>query len=178
MTATHIGIIRCEAVHYNARPSSQQIVFALSIDYSGCRGYTLKMKNTPSVDTQETMRLDKWLWAARFFKTRSLASDAIQGGKVHLNHSAVKPGKEVRPGMLLTIRRGHSVMDIEIKKLCKQRRPASEAAELYEETEQSRILREQQTERFKLDALARPQSEGRPDKRGRRKIQAFKHHVE
>ncbi|MES9937853.1 MAG: RNA-binding S4 domain-containing protein, partial [Sedimenticola sp.] len=90
----------------------------------------------------ESLRLDKWLWAARFFKTRQLAVEAINGGKVHLNGQRTKPGREVKPGSQLRIHKGSLEWDITVRQIPKQRRPASEAVNFYEESEQSRQRRE------------------------------------
>ncbi len=125
---------------------------------------------TPS----DAMRLDKWLWAARFFKTRQLASEAIVGGKVHLNGQRTKPGKEVRIGSRLRIHKGSLEWDIEIQALPQQRRPASEAVHFYSEEEPSRQRREQLIEEERLLRAAAPQpTGGRPSKRDRRQIHRF-----
>ncbi len=118
------------------------------------------------------VRLDKWLWAARFFKTRSLAAEAIDGGKVHVNGVRAKPAKEVRPGYELSIRKGPYEFIVVVKGLSERRGPAKEAAELYEETPESIARREQLREQLALTApLA---SEGRPSKKDRRQLAAFK----
>lgn len=127
------------------------------------------------MNDDEKMRLDKWLWAARFFKTRRLAAEAIQGGKVHLNGQRTKPGKEVTPGSRLTINKNSLEWDIEVQVLPKQRRPAREAVTFYSESEQSRRRREQQAAALRAARLATPlQTEGRPSKRDRRLIHRFK----
>lgn len=121
----------------------------------------------------EGMRLDKWLWVARFFKTRNLASEAIVGGKVHLNGQRTKPGKEVRVGTRLRVRRGPMEWELIVQGIASQRRPASEASLLYEETDESRRRREEQAEQRRLAADARPHSGGRPTKKDRRLINRF-----
>jgi len=119
------------------------------------------------------VRLDKWLWAARFFKTRHLATDAINGGKVHVDGQRAKPGKTVTPGVRMTVQKGPLSWEIEVKAVAKQRRPASEAALLYEESESSRLRRQEQVrERRESGQNAAGQS-SRPNKRERRMIQRF-----
>lgn len=121
------------------------------------------------------MRLDKWLWAARFFKTRALAAEAVDGGKVHLNGQRTKPGKDVRTGSRLQIRKGGLEWDIEVLVLPRQRRPASEATGFYREDDESRIRREQTVEQLRAARAAAPtQTAGRPTKRDRRLIHRFK----
>lgn len=121
------------------------------------------------------MRLDKWLWAARFFKTRQIAAEAVSGGKVHLNGQRSKPGKDVRIGSQLRIHKGSLEWDVEVEVLPKQRRPASEAVTFYKETDESRQKREQQIEAQRvLRAAAPPAPSSRPTKRDRRMIHRFK----
>ena len=122
---------------------------------------------------EDKVRLDKWLWAARFFKTRSLATDAIQGGKVHLNGQRVKPAKEVHVGHELTIRAGWSERTVIVKALSDRRGPASVAQQLYEETADSLARRTAEEEQRKLERLASPRPEGRPTKKDRRLIHEF-----
>lgn len=125
------------------------------------------------------MRLDKWLWAARFFKTRNLAAEAVQGGKVHLNGQRSKPGKEVKPGSQLEIRKGGLTWEIEVLVLPKQRRPANEAVNFYSEAEASRNRREKQLDDLKLARAAAPiKSDSRPNKKDRRLIHRFKQTME
>jgi len=119
----------------------------------------------------ERVRLDKWLWAARFFKTRSLAVEAIEGGKVRVNDERAKPAKEVRLGMKLTIRT-HVERTVIVRRLSDVRRPAVEAVTLYEETPESVIQRERETELRRLTPK-RETGEGRPTKRDRRRITRF-----
>ena len=119
------------------------------------------------------MRLDKWLWAARFFKTRQLAREAIEGGKVHLNGHRTKPGREVRPGMRLSISKNGLEWDIEVLAINRQRRPASEAAALYREDEASHARRQAEVARRREERQA-PAPAHRPNKRDRRLIHRFK----
>ncbi len=120
------------------------------------------------------MRLDKWLWAARFFKTRQLAIEAINGGKVHLNGQRTKPGKTVSVGSRLTIHKESLEWQIEVRELPKQRRPASEAVLFYHEDEASKLKRQQQIEEQRLLRAAAPRpAQGKPSKRDRRMIHSF-----
>ena len=121
------------------------------------------------------MRLDKWLWAARFYKTRALAAEAVEGGKVHLNGQRSKPGKEVRIGSRIEIHKDGLEWRIEVAVLPTQRRPASEARNFYVEEESSRLAREAATEAIRLARLASPlQTTSKPSKRDRRLIHRFK----
>lgn len=129
-----------------------------------------KQNEHPSTDT---MRVDKWLWAARFFKTRSIAKTAIEGGKVHHDNERVKVSKEIRVGMELTIQQGFERKTVVIKALSSTRGPASVAQLLYEETEVSLARRELIASQRKLHNLARP--DHRPSKKDRRDINRFKH---
>lgn len=92
------------------------------------------------------IRIDKWLWAARFFKTRGLAADAVNGGKVHVNGQRCKPGKDVKIGDLVTVTKDQYTWEVRVTDLNKQRRPAQEAAELYHEDTTSAEKRRQQIE--------------------------------
>jgi ribosome-associated heat shock protein Hsp15 len=122
----------------------------------------------------ESVRLDKWLWAARFFKTRQLAVEAINGGKVHLNGQRTKPGKAVTAGTRLRIHKGSLEWDIEVLVIARQRRPASEAALFYRETEESRSRRQEQViEQRLLRSSHKEPGSGRPSKKDRRMIKRF-----
>lgn len=121
----------------------------------------------------ETVRLDKWLWAARFYKTRALATEAINGGHVHLNGSRPKPSRPLKVGDRLTIRRGQDEYEVEVLTLSDKRGPAILAQQLYREDEQSRQRRERQAEERRLQAAAEPRPAKRPDKKGRRQIIRF-----
>ncbi|OTG77116.1 RNA-binding protein [Acinetobacter sp. ANC 4169] len=130
------------------------------------------MPNSSQQQHVESMRIDKWLWAARFFKTRSICKAAIEGGKVHHNGERVKVSKEVRVGMELTIQQGFDRKTVVIKALSAVRGAAPIAQQLYEETEVSIAKRELITTQRKLHNLARP--EHRPSKKDRRQISKFK----
>jgi ribosome-associated heat shock protein Hsp15 len=127
-----------------------------------------------SDDAPQKMRLDKWLWAARFFKTRQLAAEAVNGGKVHLNGQRCKPGKDVKPGSRLIINKAPYEWDIEVVVLPKQRRPASEAKDFYTETEQSHERRQRLNQQLRAERASAPANEHRPNKRERRMIHRFK----
>lgn len=130
------------------------------------------MSKQPNHPPVESMRVDKWLWAARFFKTRSIAKDAIEGGKVHHNNERVKVSKEIRVGMELTIQQGFDRKTVVIKALSAVRGGAPIAQHLYEETEVSIARRELISSQRKLHNLARP--DHRPSKKDRREIHKFK----
>ena len=115
-----------------------------------------------------TQRLDKWLWVARFFKTRGRAAAAISGGKVQVAGERVKPSRNVDPGTAIEIRRGPVQWQIVVRGIAKQRRPASEAALLYEESPESIERREREAEERRLQAGARRERLGKPSKRERR----------
>jgi ribosome-associated heat shock protein Hsp15 len=120
----------------------------------------------------EAVRVDKWLWAARFFKTRHLAVEAINGGKVEIDGQRAKPAKSVRPGARLTIRKESLTWEVTILALTKQRRPAAEATKLYAEDETSRQRRQEQVRERRQTAIY-PAGAPRPTKRDRRLIQRF-----
>ena len=121
------------------------------------------------------MRLDKWLWAARFYKTRGLAAEAVEGGKVHVNGQRSKPGKDVRTGTRLQISKDGLEWDVEVAVLPRQRRPAAEARTFYTEDEASRERREAAVEAIRAARLATPlQTASKPNKRDRRLIHRFK----
>lgn len=125
-------------------------------------------------ERDDRMRLDKWLWAARFFKTRSLAAEAVNGGKVHLDGQKVKPGKEIAVGARLQIGKDQYVWDIVVVALKAQRRPAKEAVSLYEETPESLAKRQAEIERRREEREFGVEPGQRPDKKGRRAIHRFK----
>ena len=119
------------------------------------------------------VRLDKWLWAARFFKTRALAGEAVNGGKVHLQGHRIKPSRSVKIDVCFEIQRGYERFEIIVTAISDRRGSASEAQTLYRETEASVVRRAAEAEKRKLAMLARPRSSTRPDKKQRRKIHRF-----
>ncbi|MCU7919760.1 MAG: RNA-binding S4 domain-containing protein [Candidatus Thiodiazotropha sp. (ex Epidulcina cf. delphinae)] len=130
--------------------------------------------NQPLEKEPQKVRLDKWLWAARFFKTRQIATEAINGGKVHLNGQRTKPGKEIKVGSRLRIHKGALEWDIVVRILATKRRPAVEAREFYEETPESMERREKLSEALRLErALSPRRVQGRPNKKERRMIHRF-----
>jgi ribosome-associated heat shock protein Hsp15 len=124
------------------------------------------------VDQIEKVRIDKWLWAARFFKTRSLAKAAIENGKVHIDGNKSKASRQLEVGILLTIRQGFDNKTVEVIALSEQRRGAPEALLLYSETAESIALREKDSAQRKA-ANSSVISEGRPNKKQRRQIHRF-----
>jgi ribosome-associated heat shock protein Hsp15 len=122
----------------------------------------------------ESMRIDKWLWVVRFFKTRTLATAAVSGGKVHLNGARVKPGKDVQIGDMLEVSRGESIYRVEVLQLLKQRGSAPVAQACYLETEESRAKREALLAQRRDENLGQGQRVGRPNKRERRQLSQFK----
>ena len=121
----------------------------------------------------EPVRLDKWLWAARFFKTRSLAAKAVDGGKVRLNGESAKPSRELKAGDELAIRAGESEWVVEVKALARQRGPAAQAALLYAEREDSRARRQAAIVLRKAQPHPAAGVKGRPTKKDRRLIHRF-----
>ncbi|WP_162047443.1 ribosome-associated heat shock protein Hsp15 [Vibrio taketomensis] len=121
----------------------------------------------------EAVRLDKWLWAARFYKTRSIARNMVDGGKVHYNGQRSKPSKIVELGAVITLRQGNEEKTVTIEKVSDQRRGAPEAQTLYSETVESIVKREQHALQRKLNAH-NPSPERRPDKKQRRDLIKFK----
>jgi ribosome-associated heat shock protein Hsp15 len=119
------------------------------------------------------VRLDKWLWAARFFKTRSLAKQAIEGGKVHCDGQRVKAAKEISVGDMLSIRQDLDEKVVLVTALSDQRRGAPEAALLYQETEESKALREKRAAERKAGMASFIASDTKPDKKARRQIHRF-----
>ena len=122
-----------------------------------------------SMVEEEKLRIDKWLWAARFFKTRSLASQAVNGGHVQVNNIRVKPSRVVQIGDTLQIRREQEEFVVAVQGLSGRRGPASQAQALYRETEESKQNREAARQR-RLEGGPVPSPSHRPDKRDRRKI--------
>ena len=124
-------------------------------------------------DFENKTRLDRWLWAARFYKTRTLASTAVSGGKVHLSGQRVKASRSVKVDDCYEIVRGVERFEIIVQQLGDKRGSAQIAQLLYIETETSKILRERQAQQRKIAALAQPQSDHKPNKQERRKIRSF-----
>lgn len=118
------------------------------------------------------MRIDRWLWVARFFKTRSLAAEAVNGGRVHVAGERVKPSKEVTAGDRLELTIGQQRRHVVVLGTAPRRGPASEAALLYEETAESIAQRERQAEQRRLAAPPVFEGSGRPTKRDRRRLDA------
>ena len=125
-------------------------------------------------DDLHRVRLDKWLWAARFFKTRGLAKQAIEGGKVQYEGSRAKPSKEIEIGTEIRLRQGFDEKTVIVKSLSEQRRGAPEAQQLYEETSDSIAAREKIAEQRKAMPRHWPTAT-KPNKKDRRLIQRFKH---
>jgi len=119
------------------------------------------------------MRVDKWLWAARFYKTRSLAQQAIAAGRVKLNEARIKPAHELKPGDALAIRVGDFEWQIMVKALSDKRGPADAARQLYEESAASRMERERRQDLRRWGAEPASSLKGRPTKRDRRRIEGF-----
>nr|WP_298058774.1 S4 domain-containing protein [uncultured Halomonas sp.] len=124
----------------------------------------------------ESVRLDKWLWAARFFKTRGLAKKAIEGGKVHYDGGRAKTSKQVEIGALIRVPQGWETLEVKVLSLSDQRRGAPEARTLYAETEESAQRRAKEAEARRLTNEAMQHPLKRPDKKQRRDIQRFQRH--
>ncbi len=124
-------------------------------------------------DTSDKVRIDKWLWAARFFKTRALAAEAVNGGKVHLDGQRIKAARTVRLGDVYELQRGWERMTVVVRGLASRRGPASKARELYEETAESIERREREAEQRRLARLQRPVMDHRPNKKERRQLRSF-----
>ena len=123
---------------------------------------------------RQRMRIDKWLWAARFFKTRSLAKQAIDGGKVHCNGEHCKSSREIEVGVTLQIRQGWDEKTVVVKALSEQRQGAPQAALLYEETPESVAQRERLAAERRAQNAGFEPTTGRPTKQDRRRITRFK----
>ena len=124
-------------------------------------------------ESDDSMRLDKWLWCARFFKTRAMAATAIKGNKIKVNGNAIKAAKSIRIGDKVMIRKPPYQHDITILELSKNRLSASGASLLYEETPESIQSREDLTKQIKAENASFPRTRGRPSKRDRRHIIRF-----
>ncbi|OYW91109.1 MAG: heat-shock protein [Alishewanella sp. 32-51-5] len=120
------------------------------------------------------IRIDVWMWAARFYKTRSISRTAIQSGKVTYNGQKCKPGKVVEVGAVIRFRAGFDEKEVVVKELSKQRGSAPIAQTLYEETEESLIQREKNQEARKLNVFHSPRPDHKPDKKERRELLKIK----
>ena len=127
----------------------------------------------PVTAAQGTLRIDKWLWAARFFKTRSLAAAAVSRGKVRVNDEAAKPARALKAGDMVEISRDRDVIEVIVMMASAVRGPASEAAMLYRETQSSIDRRALEREARALQPARTPAPPKRPDKRARRELQRF-----
>ena len=126
-------------------------------------------------NTTSKVRLDKWIWAARLTKTRALARDLIQAGKVHYNGQKSKPGKIVELGALIKVPAGWDVKEVEVTGIEEKRQPAKLAELMYQETADSVAKREQNQLARKMQTFHSPKPENRPDKKQRRELIKFKH---
>ena len=133
----------------------------------------MKENASKTVSADDKCRLDKWLWAARFYKTRSLAADAVDGGKVRVDGDRAKTAKEVKAGMLISIRNKEYEIEVEVTGLSNIRRGAPEAALLYAETERSKTKRDNTKITREADFGIRERGTGRPTKRQQRDIKRF-----
>ena len=122
----------------------------------------------------ESLRIDRWLWAARFFKTRSLAAQAVSGGLVQVADQRVKASRRLRRGEIVHIRRGAQAWDVVVRGLREQRRPAPEARTLYEETPESVERRTSERARREQAEMRRARAQGRPSKRERRALDRWR----
>ena len=132
------------------------------------------MKNNKQTKTDESVRIDKWLWAARFFKTRSIAKDMVQSGKVQYNGQRCKASRLVEIGATVIFPAGYDSKEVIITEISEHRRSAALAQQLYQETENSIKQREKNAQARKLSAFHSPKPDSRPDKKQRRKIIQFK----
>ena len=119
------------------------------------------------------VRLDKWLWAARFYKTRSLAAQAIEAGRTRVDDQRVKPSHAIKAGTRIVLRKDALVWRVEVAAVSDRRGPATEAAKLYRESPEDVAAREEAIARRKAAAASAPRTSGRPTKRDRRKIHSF-----
>lgn len=133
------------------------------------------MKNGEKALPAGAVRLDKWLWAARFYKTRSVAREMIDGGKVHYNGQRAKPGKIMEQDALITLRQGNDERIVRVLAVTDQRRPASEAQLLYMETPDSVVKREKLAAARKINTQGIAYPDRRPDKKQRRTLIKFKY---
>jgi len=135
------------------------------------------MKQLAKVEDKNTARLDKWLWAARFYKTRAIAKQMIDGGKVFYNGQRTKSGKSVCVGDVIKVRQGYEEKEITVIAIADKRRDATFAQTLYQETSNSIATREKNALARKQGILLSPASESKPDKKQRRQIRQFKERI-
>lgn len=129
----------------------------------------------PKNNAEDPVRLDKWLWAARFYKTRSIAREMIDGGKVDYNGVKAKPSRTVEVGALVKVLQGNIRIEVEVLKISDVRGPATAARTLYQETEESIVKREKQLEQLKINALLAPHPDEKPNKKDRRTLISMKY---
>ena len=129
----------------------------------------------PKNNAEDPVRLDKWLWAARFYKTRSIAREMIDGGKVDYNGVKAKPSRTVEVGALVKVLQGNIRIEVEVLKISDVRGPATVARTLYQETEESIVKREKQLEQLKINALLAPHPDEKPNNKDRRTLISMKY---
>jgi ribosome-associated heat shock protein Hsp15 len=132
-----------------------------------------RIERNPADAAQPRVRIDKWLWAARFYKTRGLASEAVEAGQVRVGDERIKPARGVHVGERITVRKSGLAWHVEVTALAERRGSATEAAKLYRETAESVAAREEELARRRAAAAADPRLSGRPTKRDRRKLEDF-----
>ncbi|HTV80846.1 MAG TPA: RNA-binding S4 domain-containing protein [Steroidobacteraceae bacterium] len=132
------------------------------------------MRQQPDTPQDEPMRIDRWLFFVRLFKSRSLASEAVSGGRVHVNEERIKPSRVVRVGDRIAFNRGAVAFDCEVTALPTRRGPAPEAMACYRESEASVTRRSQFVERMRVSAAFAPRPQGRPDKHERRELRRIR----
>jgi len=137
-------------------------------------GHTDKAYDCDADGGPGAARIDRWLFGVRLFKSRSLAADAVSGGKVHVNDARVRPSHSVRPGDVVTFSRGVIDFECQVVAIPLRRGPAREAAACYAETEASRLRREQHAQRMRLAAAMAPRPQERPDKHQRRELRRLR----
>lgn len=140
-------------------------------------GIFMAKQNAPHTENPQSVRLDKWLWAARFYKTRAIAKQMIEGGKVFYNGQRTKSSKTISIGDKLKVRQGYDEKEVIIIALADRRRDASFAQSLYEETQESVKTRESTSLARKQGILLSPASDSKPDKKQRRKLRQFKERI-
>lgn len=132
------------------------------------------MRERVETADDDVARIDRWLFATRHFKSRSLAAQAVTGGRVHINGERVKPARSVRVGDSVTFMRNSVAFECIVKALPERRGPANKAAECYEETDKSRIRREAFAANMKVAAALTPRPDERPDKHDRKKLRKLR----